>query len=58
MQVITSNEYNKFRDSNTCLAIGAFDGLHKGHQLIISQALKEAKKIIIQLQFYLFILIP
>jgi riboflavin kinase/FMN adenylyltransferase len=44
MQVITSNEYNKFRDSNTCLAIGAFDGLHKGHQLIISQALKEAKK--------------
>jgi riboflavin kinase/FMN adenylyltransferase len=44
MQVITSQEYNKFNDSNTCLAIGAFDGLHKGHQLIINQAIKEARK--------------
>ncbi len=44
MQVITSREYNKFKDSNTCLAIGAFDGLHKGHQLIINQAIKEARK--------------
>lgn len=44
MQVITSKEYNKYKDSNTCLAIGAFDGLHKGHQLIINQAIKEAQK--------------
>lgn len=44
MQVITSKEYNKFKESNTCLAIGAFDGLHKGHQLIINEAIKEAKK--------------
>lgn len=44
MQVITSKEYNKFIDGNTCLAIGAFDGLHKGHQLIIKQAIIEAKK--------------
>lgn len=44
MQVITSDKYNKFKDRNTCLAIGAFDGLHKGHQLIINQAIKEAKK--------------
>ncbi|PTW01664.1 riboflavin kinase/FMN adenylyltransferase [Halanaerobium saccharolyticum] len=43
MQVITSDKYNKFKDRNTCLAIGAFDGLHKGHQLIINQAIKEAK---------------
>ncbi|MFP4197971.1 MAG: bifunctional riboflavin kinase/FAD synthetase [Halanaerobium sp.] len=44
MQVITSKEYNKFKDNNICLAIGAFDGLHKGHQLIINQAIKEARK--------------
>jgi riboflavin kinase/FMN adenylyltransferase len=44
MQVIKSQEYNKFKDSNTCLAIGAFDGLHKGHQLIINEAIKEARK--------------
>lgn len=44
MQVITSKNYKKFKESNTCLAIGAFDGLHKGHQLIIKKALKEAKK--------------
>jgi len=44
MQVITSKEYNKYQSSNTCLAIGAFDGLHKGHQLIINEAIKEARK--------------
>ena len=44
MQVITSDKYNEFEERNTCLAIGAFDGLHKGHQLIINQAIKEAKK--------------
>lgn len=44
MQVITSKEYNKYQAANTCLAIGAFDGLHKGHQLIINEALKEARK--------------
>jgi riboflavin kinase/FMN adenylyltransferase len=44
MQVITSKEYNKFNESNTCLAIGAFDGLHKGHQLIINQAINEARQ--------------
>ncbi len=44
MQVITSKKYNKYQNSNTCLAIGAFDGLHKGHQLIINEAIKEAKE--------------
>jgi riboflavin kinase/FMN adenylyltransferase len=44
MQIITSKEYNKYRKSNTCLAIGAFDGLHKGHQLIINEAIKEASE--------------
>jgi riboflavin kinase/FMN adenylyltransferase len=44
MQVITSKEYNKYNNCNTCLAIGAFDGLHKGHQLIINKAIKAARK--------------
>jgi len=44
MQVITSKNYNKYKGSNTCLAIGAFDGLHKGHQLIINKAIEEADK--------------
>lgn len=44
MQVITSKDYNSFKNDNTCLAIGAFDGLHKGHQLIIKQAIKIARK--------------
>lgn len=44
MQVITSKEYNKYKNRNTCLAIGTFDGLHKGHQLIINEAIKEAKE--------------
>lgn len=44
MQVITSKNYKQYKKRNTCLAIGAFDGLHKGHQLIINEALKEARK--------------
>lgn len=44
MQVITSKDYNSFKSDNTCLAIGAFDGLHKGHQLIIKRAIKIARK--------------
>lgn len=44
MQVITSKNYKKFKDKNSCLAIGAFDGLHKGHQLIINEAIKEARE--------------
>ena len=44
MQVITSKNYNEFNDRNTCLAIGAFDGLHKGHQLIIKEAINEARE--------------
>lgn len=44
MQVITSDKYNEFNRKNTCLAIGAFDGLHQGHQLIIKNAIKVARK--------------
>lgn len=43
MQVIKSESYNDYKDNNTCLAIGAFDGLHKGHQLIIKKAVEAAR---------------
>ncbi|SFL14135.1 bifunctional riboflavin kinase/FAD synthetase [Halanaerobium salsuginis] len=44
MQVISSKDYNSYQDYNTFLAIGAFDGLHQGHQLIIKKAVKKAEK--------------
>ena len=44
MQVISSQNYNDYKDNNTCLAIGAFDGLHKGHQLIIKKAVEAARE--------------
>ncbi|MGL4952776.1 MAG: riboflavin biosynthesis protein RibF [Culicoidibacterales bacterium] len=50
MQVITLNE-QKFRDHTTCpinkplvLALGYFDGVHRGHQGLIQQAQIYAKK--------------
>ncbi len=42
MELITSENYHKYKNNNTCLAIGAFDGLHKGHQLIIDECKKLA----------------
>lgn len=44
MQLIKSKDFDNFNNNNTCLAIGAFDGLHKGHQLIINNAINEAKQ--------------
>lgn len=44
MELITSNNYDKYKNNNTCLAIGAFDGLHKGHQLIIERSKEIAAK--------------
>lgn len=42
MELITSNNYEKYKNNSTCLAIGAFDGLHKGHQLIIDKCMQIA----------------
>ena len=38
------NGYSKVRKKNTVLTIGNFDGVHKGHQEIIKQAVKISKK--------------
>ncbi len=43
MKVITNHNFKDYNKKNTCLAIGAFDGLHKGHQLIINKTVKNAK---------------
>ena len=43
MQIITSENYDKFRENKPVIAIGAFDGLHKGHQLIIEKCIETAK---------------
>lgn len=44
MELITSNKYDQFSAKNTCLAVGAFDGLHQGHQQIIKEAVQAARK--------------
>ena len=44
MELITSNNYDKYKNNNTCLAIGAFDGLHKGHRLIINESIETAEE--------------
>lgn len=43
MKVITNHNFKDYNKKNTCLAIGAFDGLHKGHQLIINKTVENAK---------------
>ncbi|MGM0601757.1 MAG: bifunctional riboflavin kinase/FAD synthetase [Bacillota bacterium] len=45
MKVITNHNFENYNKKNTCLAIGAFDGLHKGHQLIIKKTVENAKLI-------------
>ena len=44
MKVIKSENFTNYKGGNTAVAIGSFDGLHIGHQTIIKNMLKEAKK--------------
>ena len=43
MKVISLNGSSKLRLKRTCVAIGIFDGVHRGHQYLIKQMLKTAK---------------
>lgn len=38
------NEYLKKQEKSTCVALGFFDGLHKGHMKVISEMLSCSKK--------------
>ena len=43
MKIYNNTKINK-KHCNSILAIGNFDGIHLGHQKVISQAKKKAKK--------------
>ena len=45
MQIYKNANLNK-KHFNSVIAIGNFDGLHLGHQKVINEAKKKAKKII------------
>ena len=44
MKVIKSNLFSTYNNNSTVVAIGSFDGLHKGHQKIIKKTIKIAEK--------------
>ena len=44
MYVIKNNEFSKYDNKPTVVAIGSFDGLHKGHQEIIKKTIELADK--------------
>ncbi len=45
MEVVKSSNFDKTDTLPVAIAIGAFDGLHPGHQAIINKSIKKAKKI-------------
>ncbi|MGM0437447.1 MAG: bifunctional riboflavin kinase/FAD synthetase [Bacillota bacterium] len=44
MEVIKSDLFSKYKSKPTVVAIGSFDGLHKGHQKIIKKTIKIAEE--------------
>ena len=43
MQVFRTFEELAKHSQRACLAIGVFDGVHRGHQQVIGQALEDAR---------------
>ena len=43
MKVYNLNTKTSFEEQNLCLTIGNFDGVHKGHQLVINEIISNAK---------------
>ena len=43
MKVYNLNTKTNFEEQNLCLTIGNFDGVHKGHQLIINEIISNSK---------------
>ncbi len=44
MIYLQDEEAGKFHTSNTAIALGKFDGIHLGHQMLLSRMLEEKKK--------------
>ncbi len=55
MDIIDSNNFNNFNGGPLVVAIGCFDGLHKGHQEIIKNAQKLAEEKNIKSGVYSFV---
>ena len=45
MKVISLTGSSKLRLKNTCIAIGIFDGVHRGHRYLINKMLQSAKRL-------------
>src|SRR5271170_6313920 len=45
MKVISLNGNSKLHLKKTCVAIGIFDGVHRGHQYLIKKMLATAKRL-------------
>ncbi|MGM0420932.1 MAG: bifunctional riboflavin kinase/FAD synthetase [Bacillota bacterium] len=43
MEVIYSNQFNKFEGTRPAVAIGSFDGIHLGHQAVINKTIEIAQ---------------
>ena len=48
MKVISLNRHFKLHLKKTCIAIGIFDGVHRGHQYLIKQMLTRARRLHVQ----------
>ena len=44
MKIYNLNTKTEFNEHNLCLTIGNFDGVHKGHQSVISEIISNSKK--------------
>lgn len=44
MKVIYSNEFKEFDGQRSAIAIGSFDGIHRGHQAVINKTKEIARE--------------
>ena len=55
--IIKRNNFENIKRQNYSIAVGNFDGIHKGHKYLLDALLKYKKLIILREQFYLLHLI-
>ena len=44
MKIYKINTLTDFNQKNLCLTVGNFDGIHKGHQHVIDQVIKNSEE--------------